>query len=342
MNETSDELGDPNRPYPHVKALSDRVKKQFIINFDLQSKYISQAEDLMRDLPVNFQQPLESFLAAMRAISDAACLPQRLVFSQTLRHEWSSAFLHALHSINNQSYKFQKNQESAEAEIVAEAHARAEEKMYLISRSEEGINRINETCLKALLIDHRGNSTEQAARELRYQTAVALWSALEVLLKDQLIQILNYYPSMVKRITGDDVAKKRFEFPKITYDELEERGFDFRGCMGDILIKQRDVSDLLTLKAAVGAIFGKGDLYKRLDAPEIRLLNLQRHLIVHRRGIVDKRYLAQSGESLSEGDRIAVLPSSIVNYFRAVAHVGAIACSAFSDLAKSVSPHENI
>jgi hypothetical protein len=76
--------------------------------------------------------------------------------------------------------------------------------------------------------------------------------------------------------------------------------------MGDLLIKQRDASDLLTLKAAIGAIWGKNELYKRLDSAEIRLLNLQRHLIVHRRGIVDKKYLYQSGDSLSEGNGVRI------------------------------------
>lgn len=204
--------------------------------------------------------------------------------------------------------------------------------MKILSNSETRFNQVFRRSIETLLFDCFGQSTEQAARELRYQTAVAIWSTIEVLLKDELIQIINWKPALAKKLTTDEIAKKRFELPKLTYEELEERGFNFQNCMGDLLIKQRDASDLLTLKAAVGAIWGKNDLYKKLDSTEIRLLNLQRHLIVHKRGIVDKKYLAQSGDFLTEGAHITVAPSTIVKYYRAAAEVGKIACTSFLEL----------
>ncbi len=209
--------------------------------------------------------------------------------------------------------------------------------MKALVNSETRFNQVFKQSIETLLFDCFGQPTEQAARELRYQTVVAIWSSLEVLIKDQLIQIINWKPELAKKLTTDEIAKKRFELPKLTYEELEDRNFNFQNCMGDMLIKQRDASDLLTLKAAIGAIWGKNELYKRLDTPEIRLLNLQRHLIVHRRGVVDKKYLSQSSESLSEGEHIEALPSTLVKYYRATADVGKIACSSFLEICQSNS-----
>jgi hypothetical protein len=318
--------------FPEVRALSDQVKKQFIVSFELRSRDATEIADLIQKLPEHLRAAPQSFLSALKAISDAACLPNRISFGLAWENEHSKVLLQALHSINEKGFYPNESQAEASARVIRQAHAIADEKMRTITRSEDRFNHVFRRSIEALLLDPFQENTEQAAKELRYQTTVALWSSIEVLLKDQLIEIINWKPELAKRLITDDIAKKRFELPKLTFDELEERGFDFKNCMGDLLIRQRDASDLLTLKAAVGAIWGKGEFFNILESDEIRLLNLQRHLIVHRRGIVDEKYLAQSNEKMQKGDALVISPSSIVNFYRAAAKVGKIACESFLEL----------
>lgn len=335
-NETNP-FESPVKIHPEVRALSDQVKKQFIVSFEIRSRYTTETVDIIKKLPAHLQAAPTSFLSALKAISDAACLPNRISFSLSWENERSRVFLNALHNINEKGFLPNESQEEASARVIRQAQAEATEEMRMICQSVDRFNHVFRRSIEALLFDPFQENTEKAAKELRYQTTVAIWSSIEVLLKDQLIEIINSKPELARRLITDDVAKKRFELPKLTFDELEERSFDFKNCMGDLLIRQRDASDLLTLKAAVGAIWGKGIFFSILESPEIRLLNLQRHLIVHRRGIVDEKYLAQSGEQIKIGDGLVIPPSNIVNFYRAAAKVGKIACESFLELCDPVT-----
>lgn len=317
---------------PEVRALSDRAKEQFIVSFELRSRHTTEIADLIQRLPEHLRAAPQSFLSALKAISDAACLPNRISFGLAWENERSRALQHALHTINGKGFLSNESQEEASARVIKQAHAAADEEMRTITQSEARFNHVFRRSIEALLFDPFQQTTEQAAKELRYQTTVAIWSSIEVLLKDQLIEFMNWNPVLAKRLITDEISKRRFEMPKLTFDELEERNFNFQNCMGDFLVRHRDASDLLTLKAAIGAIWGKGDLFYAMESREIRLLNLQRHLIVHRRGVVDEKYLSQSGEQVQKGESVVIPPSSIVNFYRAAANVGKIACESFLEL----------
>lgn len=322
---------------PEVRELSDRVKEQFIVSFELRSPHLREIADLIELLPERLQAAPRSFLSALHAISDAACLPNRIAFGLVWENERSRALLHALHSFNKKGFLPNESLEEASARIVKQAQAVADEEMRTLTQSEARFNQVFRRSIEALLFDPFKQHTTQAAKELRYQTTVAIWSAIEVLLKDQLIEIINWKPELAKRLSTDEIAKKRFELPKLTLDDLEERSFNFQNCMGDLLVRQRDASDLLTLKAAVGAIWGKDCLFRALESSDIRLLNAQRHLIVHRRGIADEKYLSQTGEQGLIGEPIAIPPSSIVNFYTAAANLGRVACEAFLELCNTAT-----
>lgn len=311
---------------PEARALSNRVKERFIVSYELRSKHKEGMAKLIPDLSERLQPAARSFLLALDAISDAICLPNRIAFRLSWDGERSRAFTHALHVLNSRGFLPGETPEQASARVIMGAHAAANEEMRTISESQDRFERVFRSSIEALLYDPLQNDTEQAARELRYQSLVAIWSAIEVLLKDQLIELLNWKPELARRLFEDEVAKRKFELPKLTIEELEGRNFSLHDSMGDLVIRPRDASDLLTLKAAVGAICTKDELFFELERPEVRLLNLKRHLIVHKRGVVDAKYLSQSNEDLQLGDAILVPPSTIVNYYRAAARLGEVAC----------------
>lgn len=58
------------------------------------------------------------------------------------------------------------------------------------------------------------------------------------------------------------------------------------------------------------------DLQKHLRNPKLWLLQQRRHLIVHRRGVVDKQYLEKTGEKLNVGEQLLPTPAEIEEYFK--------------------------
>jgi len=57
------------------------------------------------------------------------------------------------------------------------------------------------------------------------------------------------------------------------------------------------------------------DLQKHLRNPKLWLLQQRRHLIVHRRGVVDKQYLEKTGEKLNVGEQLLPTPAEIEQCF---------------------------
>jgi hypothetical protein len=198
--------------YPEVKALSNQVKKRFIVAFELRSKHIKETEKLIQLLPNHLQEAPLSFLAAMNAISDAACLPQRIAYGQAWQQAESATFIHALHRINKTGFLPGENLEEASARVIKQANTLASKEMKALVNSETRFNQVFKQSIETLLFDCFGQPTEQAARELRYQTVVAIWSSLEVLIKDQLIQIINWKPELAKKLTTDEIAKNALSF----------------------------------------------------------------------------------------------------------------------------------
>jgi hypothetical protein len=104
------------------------------------------------------------------------------------------------------------------------------------------------------------SATAKAADELLYQAVVSLWSAFEVFARDELLLILNGWPSLAEKLLADPSTKKLFELPRISIDDLSSAGFDLSKSMGNVLFGSRDFSDIRTIKAAIFSICDDAEL----------------------------------------------------------------------------------
>jgi hypothetical protein len=59
-----------------------------------------------------------------------------------------------------------------------------------------------------------------------------------------------------------------------------------------------------------------------LEQKEMWVLNQRRHLIVHRRGIVDASYIANTGDALALGAELTISPNELERYLTLVADTG--------------------
>lgn len=203
-----------------------------------------------------------------------------------------------------------------------EAARVARERVTQYMSSTEGKNAVIEDICRFLLARVHGE-LQDATSELMNQATVLFWGAFEILARDAFVAFLNSDPGVVQMLLSDPAARRRFDVSKISLDVLAAHNFNISTQMGEILARQQDMSDLLTIRAVYGALFpGDTDLHGALNDPGLWLLSQDRHLIVHRRGAIDDRYLQATGSTLPLGGRREISPGELDGYFTLVRDSG--------------------
>ena len=174
----------------------------------------------------------------------------------------------------------------------------------------------------ALLVDeiayfllnlHKTPEVQSLAHELLLQGLVSIWSAFEVFAKDTLIALINNKPTLAQNILSDPTARDRFRMPKFGIDDLQAHDFDLTGKIGVILLASVDFSNLRTIHLACNAMFSNTELAQSLSTGPLQELNQARHLIVHRRAIIDKDFHALLPEKGEIGNKLSIEPSEVAS-----------------------------
>jgi hypothetical protein len=76
------------------------------------------------------------------------------------------------------------------------------------------------------------------------------------------------------------------------------------------------------LKPITSLLDPSGRLGRQTDTPVLRILEGRRHLLVHKGGLVDQKYLTDTGDKSPLGSRMAISPSDLESYFREVVAAG--------------------
>jgi hypothetical protein len=145
-----------------------------------------------------------------------------------------------------------------------------------------------------------------ASRELLDQGLVLAWSSLEVLASDLFCATINTSPHLAGRVLSDTSVRKYLVPDKISFDLLAEFGFNLSSSMGTILTRDLNLSSVGKIKALASVLFNSEAVRVSLDSRILYLLNERRHLIVHRRGVVDAKYVRATGDGRAEGERFQV------------------------------------
>jgi hypothetical protein len=161
----------------------------------------------------------------------------------------------------------------------------------------------------------------QTADELLRQVAVMTWSAFEVFSNDLGTKLINMRPTLATKLSDIGSYRKSGVIRGVPIDTLEEFGFDISGVMGDILFSAKRMDSLESIKEFYGAIVNNQKLDKALKSSSLWLLAQRRHLIVHRRGIVDNRYIQSTPETQPLGSRIKIATKEIDDNIKEVRDV---------------------
>lgn len=144
-----------------------------------------------------------------------------------------------------------------------------------------------------------------AAPELLSQAIVMIWGALEVLVSDTIRHEMNSDPSLAIKVATTDPSRKHFN-NRISLDQLASRKFNLEHSMGDALFADRSLDSLPVMRDVLSAIAADdAPVHKAFASDGLWKLWQTRHLIVHRRGLVDQAYIDRTRDGRwSVGSRI--------------------------------------
>ena len=312
-----------------VSKAAIEMRKHFFVPFDVGSR-LRPIEEIAGRVPPQFKQPIDAFCSAVNAIHATLSLPYLLATSRASALHFQR--FHMAERIRNLPSLYDPPETPpTEEERDRLAYESAKAQFLRFGESEDGTNALVSDIATTLLGALEDASTANAATELLRQALVSLWSALEVLTRDILTIMLNSSPQLSEGLLSDPSARKYFDLPKVSIEELSLSGYDLSGRMGDLLFGSRDFSDLRAIKAGALPVLGCPALAEALGDNLLWVLNQERHLIVHRRGVVDAQYIEATGTRCQVGEVITVSPTKLEKYFGVVVKCAASLLSSLDE-----------
>lgn len=170
--------------------------------------------------------------------------------------------------------------------------------------------------------------------ELFTQSLVLSWGALEVLANDVFRAILDSKPHLSLLLQKHKSVRRLFGELRFDLTLLAAHQFNIASCIGALLLDVHRIDSIDTMKKVFCALFGRNQLLQSaLCSSHLRLLNCRRHLIVHRRGVIDTKYIRDSRDSSqSLGSRLAVSLDDVNSAMATVRNFGVALLNAAAPL----------
>ncbi|CAJ9175993.1 Uncharacterised protein [Burkholderia pseudomallei] len=298
---------------PDTIKLALNMGEAFLVPFDFEET-AQEILTLRGTISDPFVTTVSTFCDNLRSAYSAATLPYSLAHSKaSALHLQRLTLAERIRSLKDD------HPSTSDAERNAAADARAKERFAEFASSDIGLDAIIADLSRTLVDFLNTPAGSDTARQLLYQAILGIWSALEIIARDGLAIKINGKPRLAQKLLDDPAAKKAFELPRFSIDDLISAQFDLSRKMGDVLLGARDFSDLRIIRTAYKALAGDSSVAQVLGDDSLWHLNQARHLIAHRGGVIDARYRQQTGCSESIGTKLAISPAKIEKYFAAVA-----------------------
>jgi hypothetical protein len=267
------------------------------------------------------ESPLRATLLAFKANLTSAVLVGSIPFM--LAH--GSTIEDRFHSLSTgeriRGLKLVSAGEELTSEIIKAADDSARTKLNAELTDPETI-KILARCTLNFLAGHLKDSEFRAsAQELMRQVLVICWGAFEVLANDTLRVLINERPKIIRAFV--EVKPYRdFLSNRALLDALEANRFDLSSTMGDLFCEAVRLDSLEKIREVFGLALAAPHVDIALRNDRLWKISQQRHLIVHRRGLVDARYLERTSDRLSIGNPILLDADYIDASITAVRNIG--------------------
>lgn len=292
--------------------IANVVRTDFLIPRDF-SETAKPLTDLASSLPDGLRQIALAFFDSLHGVIRTLSIPFHYTYSQVHSLHWQR-FLMA-ERIRARGIENEEEREPAALKIANERFSN-----YIRGEGREVVADDVLARLKALQDE---SESLAAARELTRQGVVLVWSAVEVLARDSFVYLLNRRPSLAEQLLAEQANRKRFSVDRIDWQTLAAYGYDLSQNLGTFLISKSDLTNVPAIRDAYGALFPLAtNLGRKLSDRRLWDLCQKRNLIVHRRGIVDQQYLANTSDDLPLGADLWILPSEVEDLLEASLHIG--------------------
>ena len=194
----------------------------------------------------------------------------------------------------------------------ANEHARriASERTALFIKENTDI--IAENTLMRLSNMFSSDQMRTTASELLLETLVMLWGSFEILTINIIKSYINQNPELSILLINSDKTRKHFPSKGVPVELLSEFGFRADGCMGEIIFRERSFDSLAVIRDVFGVIFSSNiELITALANPNLWRIWQQRHLIAHKRGVIDKLYIDKTGDAREVGVKLELFGPEI-------------------------------
>jgi hypothetical protein len=302
------------------------MREHFLVR-PSEDEVFSAFDAALRSVRPECQSALLAFRHSLSATLSTVTLPFAFAFDGFERSRFE--LFHAAERIRALNIDHAPDNTGLERFRREQAYEKAQIRMAEFTQSAEGVDAlIIDTCHFLLqAINH--HEIEPAAKELLQQGIVLLWSAFEVLFRDTFEALLNSNPASIQALISHPKTRKLFEAERLPLETLVTHGFDLSSRLGSVLVSQQDFSDLPTVKSSYGVLLpGAASLHDALANRDLWILFQRRHLVVHRRGVVDRTYLDATGETLAIGTTLPIKPVDFENALTPVVAAGAALAAA--------------
>jgi hypothetical protein len=271
-------------------------------------------------LPLLLKEPAEVLKSNLNGAISTLSMPFLVVSSGVLDRRYQQ--IHAAESIRA------LKEEGVDRDALA--REKANERFKLEQQSEDFGKIIAPQILDVLERHLQNPNMVSASNELLKQGLVLTWSSFELFVADVFTRLLNQYPTWATDLLRHEDTKKWYGF-RDPLKVLEEHDFTFADKMGSLLLSQRRLDDVPTIRAAFRVLLPMAtELHSTLDCKELWLLNQRRNLIVHRRGIIDSAYYRNTGDNVPVGAELRVTPHQIETNLKLVINLANQVLAAFA------------
>ncbi|WP_138511935.1 hypothetical protein [Rhodoferax bucti] len=293
-------------------SIASQVREVFLVPPDLgpaRAAIIATAASGPEDLHLVAVAFAENLVGVIRTLS----IPFQYTQSEVINLHWQRIHMaERIRALKSDSESTDDVGALEKAQFKFEAYQR-----------QDGKDQIINDILARLLRLKEDPESLAAARELTRQGIVLVWSAMEVLARDAFVYLLDRQPSLSDLLLSDGTNRKRFSVERIDWQTLASYGFDMSKNLGQFLISRADLKNVPAIRATYQALFPlASSLHQTLSDKRLWDLSQKRHLIVHRRGLVDREYLEATGHAVAMGDDLWVTPAEVESYIEATQAAG--------------------
>lgn len=247
--------------------------------------------------------PLRPSLLAFRANLSSAIRVGNVPYQLTHSSVLDQRFNQILTAERIRTLKIVPPGASLDAELEKKAFLKANGTMEAELKDQDVLHRHAKQTLRVLDQHLKDPNFRSSAHELLRQVLVMSWGAFEILVNDTLRLLMNERPDLIKAFAESKLHRELLS-SRTLLDALEGNGFNLSSVMGDVVCNLMKLDSLEKIRDAIRLSLADSSVDAMLKDERLWRLSQQRHLIVHRRGLVDARYLDRTGDDATIGEHI--------------------------------------